>query len=89
MSIDDITLEEAEALFAFPKHLGDYENMPVLVAQGRFGPYVKFGEKYISIPRGEDPHAVDIERAIELIEMKKQEDAPLGEYEGVPYTKGK
>lgn len=88
-SIDDITLEEASALFGLPKDLGMYEEKEVIVGQWRFGPYVKFGEAFISIPRTEDPLSVDMERAIELIEAKKIEDAPVGHYDGEPYTKGK
>ncbi len=88
-SIDDITLEEALGLFGLPKDLGLYEDKEVMVWQWRFGPYVKHGEAFVSIPRSEDPLAVDIARAIELIEAKKVEDAPVWYYEGEPYTKGK
>lgn len=88
MSLDTITLEEAMGLFSFPKNLGAYEEKEVLVAQGRFGPYIKFDEKYVSIPRGEDPHAVTLDRAVELIEEKRRADAPIGEYNGEPYTRG-
>lgn len=89
MSIDDITLEESLGLFSFPKDIGSYEDKSLIVGQGRYGPYVKWGEAFISIPRTEDPHAVDEARAIELIEAKKQADAPIGEYEWVGYTKWK
>ena len=89
MSIDDVTLDEALKLFQFPKEIGTYEDKLLLIGQGRFGPYVKWGEEFVSIPRGEDPHAVDETRAIELIEAKKQENAPVGFYQDVPYTKGK
>ena len=89
MSIDDITFEEAIALFSFPKHIGEYEGQPLVIAQGRYGPYVKWGESFISIPRDTDPHSVDVEKAITLIEAKKIENAPVGYYDGEPYTKGK
>ncbi|MEO7764996.1 MAG: topoisomerase C-terminal repeat-containing protein, partial [Ferruginibacter sp.] len=56
---------------------------------GRFGPYVKFGEQFISIPKGEEPSAVTLERAIEIINAKKFEDAPIGFYDEKPVTKGK
>jgi DNA topoisomerase-1 len=88
-SIETITLEEALELFKFPLTLGEYEGEEVYVNTGRFGPYVKFGEAYISIPKGEDPLEVDMERAIELIEEKKQADAPIAQYESKPVTKGK
>lgn len=89
MSIDDITLEQALTMFSFPKEIGEYEWKNLTIGQWRFGPYVKWGEDFISIPRSEDPHAVDQTRAIELIEAKKIENAPVGYYEGEPYTKGK
>jgi DNA topoisomerase-1 len=59
------------------------------LGQGRYGPYVKWGEEFVSIPRSEDAHAVTRERAIELIEAKKVENAPVGYFDGEPYTKGK
>jgi DNA topoisomerase-1 len=88
-SIETITLEEALDLFKLPLTLGEYEGEQVYVGTGRFGPYVKFGEQYVSIPRGEDPLEIDMDRAIELIEEKKKTDAPIAMYEGKPVTKGK
>ena len=87
-SINLITLEEALELFKFPKTLGDYEGAEVVVALGRFGPYVKFNEAFVSIPKDEDMGAVDLERAIELIKEKQAADAPIAEYEGLPVQKG-
>lgn len=88
-SIETITLEEALDLFKLPFSLGEYEEKEVIVGVGRFGPYVKWGDnKYISIPRKEDPLSVDKERAIELIQEKKKADAPIAEYKGEPVTKG-
>ncbi len=87
--IEDVTLEQALTLFSFPKDIGTYEDKPLVIGQGRFGPYVKWGEAFISIPRTEDAHAVDQARAIELIEAKKIEDAPVGIYDGEWYTKWK
>lgn len=89
MNIDDITLEEALEMFSFPKEIGEYEEKPLVIWQWRYGPYVKWGEAFVSIPRSEDPHAVDLTRAIELIEAKKIEDAPVGTYEWEGYTKWK
>jgi DNA topoisomerase-1 len=88
-SIETITLEEALDLFKLPLTLGEYEGEQVYVNIGRFGPYVKFGEQYISIPRGEDPLEVDMDRAIELIAEKQKADAPIALYDGKPVTKGK
>jgi DNA topoisomerase-1 len=50
-SIDDIKLEEALKLFSFPKHIGKYEDKDLIIGQGRYGPYVKWGEEFYSIPR--------------------------------------
>jgi len=88
-SIETITLQEALDLFKLPFTLGDYEGSEVSVGAGRFGPYVKHGDTFISIPRGEDPLTVDMERAIELIKEKQEADAPVGYYEGKPVSKGK
>ncbi len=88
-SIETITYEEAQALFQLPLTLGEYEGQEVSVNVGRFGPYVKLGEQFISIPRGEDPLEVSIDRAIELINEKQKADAPIAQYDGKPVTKGK
>ena len=87
--IEDVTLEQALTLFSFPKDIGSYEDKPLSIGQGRFGPYVKWGEAFVSIPRGEDAHSVDKARAIELIEAKKIEEAPVGSYQWEWYTKWK
>ncbi len=88
-SIETITLEEALDLFKLPLSLGLYQEKEVVVNSGRFGPYVKWGEQFISIPRNEDPLTVDMDRAIEIIQEKQQADAPIGFYEQKPVTKGK
>jgi DNA topoisomerase-1 len=88
-SIETITYEEAMDLFKLPLTIGEYEGQEVSVNLGRFGPYVKWGEEFVSIPRGEEPLSVDLERAIELINEKKLADAPIATYDGLPVTKGK
>ena len=88
-SIETISYDEAMELFKLPLTIGEYEGQEVAVNLGRFGPYVKWGEEFVSIPRGEEPLTVDLERAIELINEKKQADAPIATYEGLPVTKGK
>jgi DNA topoisomerase-1 len=88
-SIETITFEEAIELFKLPLNLGEYEGMEVLVNIGRFGPYVKWGEQFISIPKGEEPSDVDLQRAVEIITAKQVEDAPVGFYDTKPITKGK
>ena len=87
-SLETITFEEAIDLFQLPKDLGTYLDKDVSVAIGRFGPYVKFGDKYVSIPKGEDPMTITLARSQELIDAKLEEERPIGTYQGVPYTKG-
>ena len=87
-NIVTITLEEALELFKIPFDLQDYEGKPVSVGIGRFGPYVKFGETYISLPKGEDPFSVNQERAEEIIREKQKTDAPIDSYNNEPITKG-
>lgn len=87
-SIAKITIEEALELFKFPKTIGEYEGHEIVVAQGRFGPYVKFEKMFVSIPRDEDMGSVDLNRAIELIKQKQAADAPIDEYENMPVQKG-
>ncbi|MFT3844136.1 MAG: type I DNA topoisomerase [Lacibacter sp.] len=88
-SIETISLEEALDLFKLPHSLGEYEGQEVTVNIGRFGPYVKFGDQFVSIPKGEEPLEVTMERAVELIREKQSADAPVAFFEGKPVTKGK
>jgi DNA topoisomerase-1 len=88
-SIETITLEEAMDLFKLPLNLGEFEGKELSVNAGRFGPYIKWGEQFISIPKGEEPTEVDFARALEIIKAKQVEEAPIGYYEGKPITKGK
>lgn len=88
-SIETITMEEAMQLFSLPRTLGEYEGQELSVNVGRFGPYIKLGEQFISIPKGEDLHEMELERAIQLIGEKQLADAPIGFYNELPVTKGK
>ena len=74
-TIDTITLEEALKLFELPRTLGTFEDVDVVVAVGRFGPYVKHGSSFVSIPKTLKPQDITIEEAIELIEAKRKEEA--------------
>jgi DNA topoisomerase-1 len=87
-NIGTITLDEALGLFMLPKNLGEYNGEEVEVNNGRFGPYVRFGKLFISLPKGEDPLDVTLERAQELINEKQQADAPIGTYKSEPIQKG-
>ena len=88
-SIETISMEEAMQLFSLPRTLGEYEGLELSVNIGRFGPYIKLGEQFISIPKGADLHEMDLETAIRLIQEKQEADAPIGYYDTLPVTKGK
>ena len=75
-------------LFKLPRKLGVYEGEEVLANVGRFGPYVKFGEKFISMDKGESAFEIEMDRAIELIIAKQKADAPVAMYEDMEVTKG-
>ncbi len=87
-SIETITYEEAMALSNLQGTLGSYEGKELSAGVGRYGPYVKWGDEFVSIPRGTDLATVDTEMAIEFIKAKQKADAPVGEYNGKPITKG-
>ena len=87
-TLGNITYEEAMDLFKLPKTLGEYEEEEVIVANGRFGPYVRFGKSFVSLSKDENPMSVTMDRAIELIEEKRKADAPIAEYEDLPVQKG-
>jgi DNA topoisomerase I len=88
-SMETISYEEAMELFKLPKDMGEYQNVPVSIGAGRFGPYVKYGEQFISIPKSIDPLEITKEETIQLIKEKLKEDAPIGFYKELPITKGK
>ncbi|MFT3917979.1 type I DNA topoisomerase [Cloacibacterium sp.] len=88
-NINTITLEEATDLFKIPFDLQEFDGKPVSVGVGRFGPYVKWGETFISIGRGTDPFSVTQEVAEQFIKDKIEADAPVATYKGEPVTKGK
>ena len=74
-SIETITLEEALELFKFPRQLGEYEEKVVTIGIGRFGPYVRHNSKFVSLKKDiDDPATIDLDRAIELIEEKREAD---------------
>ncbi len=87
--LNTITYEEAMDLFQLPKSLGEYEKLPVEVNNGRYGPYVKFGDQFVSLPRGTDPLSVELDDAIVLIKEKQKADAPIYMYKDLPVQKGK
>ena len=72
--LETITLEEALDLFKLPREIGDYEGKKVSVAIGRFGPYIRHNNVFVSLPKTDDPYSVDLTRATELIEVKREKD---------------
>ncbi|NCB70058.1 MAG: type I DNA topoisomerase [Bacteroidia bacterium] len=83
-SIESITLEDALELFKLPRKLGEFEGKEMTVAIGRFGPYIRHASAFYSLPKTDDPMEVTTERAIEIIESKREEEknrliATLGE----------
>jgi DNA topoisomerase-1 len=88
-SVSTITLEDALELFKLPFSLDNYQDKEVSIGVGRFGPYVKWGETYISLPKNEDPLSVNMDRAIQIINEKIDADAPVAHYQNLPVTKGK
>jgi DNA topoisomerase I len=73
--IENISIADAMELFKMPRDLGLFEEKPVMINIGRFGPYVLHDKKFVSIPKGEDPYEITLPRAIELIETKRISDA--------------
>jgi len=87
-SIETITFEEAMNLVGGQGTRGKYEEKEVSVNVGRFGPYVKWGDEFISLPKGTDLGTVNLETAIKHIKQKQIADMPVGTYDGKPIIKG-
>ena len=87
--LGSITYEEAMDLFKLPRTLGQYEDEDIEVNNGRFGPYVKYGKKFVSLAPGQDPISIELKDAIELIKEKEIADAPVYHYKDHGVTKGK
>jgi DNA topoisomerase-1 len=87
-SLNTITYEEAMDLFKLPRKLGVYEGEEVEANVGRYGPYVKFGKKFISMEQSDNAMEITMDRAKELIIAKQKADAPITNYEGKDVTKG-
>ena len=87
-SLASITYDEAMELFKLPRKLGVFEGEEIEANVGRFGPYVRFGKKFVSLEKGESAFDVDFDRAVELIKEKQKADAPIYTYEDKEVTKG-
>ena len=87
--ISKITLEETLELFKLPCYLGDFENEKIESNTGRYGPYIKHNNLFVSLPKGLNPLQISLDQAIELILEKRRADAPISNYEGHDVSKGK
>lgn len=88
-TMETITLEDALECFQLPRTLGELEGQEILVNTGRYGPYVKYGEAFISLPKSLDPFDITLEEALAVIHAKLEADKPVAMYENMPVTKGK
>ena len=73
-SMENLSLEEALELFKLPRTIGSFEDSDVVIGAGRFGPYIMHAKKYVSLPKSEDPMTIGLERAIELISAKREQE---------------
>ena len=90
--IETITLEEALKLLEFPRNVGQYEGVEILVLKGRFGPYIKYGDKNISLPRGKDPLRIGFEECAALVQgaLESATASPLiCEFPGIQVLNGR
>ncbi|GAB4039310.1 type I DNA topoisomerase [Spirosoma jeollabukense] len=89
--IETITLQDALDLFTLPREVGFFEDKPMTIGIGKFGPYVKHDDKYVSLTKEDDPYTIDEDRAIQLIQQKRAESVSeaLGEFEGKLVSTGK
>ena len=90
-SIFTITLDEALQLFdkALPITLGEHEGEEVVVADGKFGPYVRLGKTFASLPKGADPFSLTLEEAIALVEQKQNASLPIHEWGEIKVLRGR
>lgn len=78
--LETISLEEALDLFKLPRSLGEHQGKEIIISIGRFGPYIKLGEEFISLPRTEDPYTIELDRVIEILDAPRL-PRTLGNYE--------
>ena len=87
--IESVSLDQALSLFELPRTLGEFQGETLEANNGRYGPYIKFGKKFVSIPAGKSPTSISLEDAIVIIEDKIKADAPIHVYENMDVQKGK
>ena len=87
-TIQSITIQEALDLFKLPRKVGEWEGKEIIASIGRFGPYLRYDKKFISIKKSdeEDPFTINLEKSIELIKKKNQEDKDrlIANFDGDP-----
>ena len=88
-TLENISLEDALILFKLPRKVGDYIGNEIMANNGRFGPYIKYADSFVSIPKDISPFDIDLDMAIELIQEKEKANMPIHEYKNFPVTKGK
>ena len=81
--IESVTIDQALSLFELPRTLGEFQGETLETNNGRYGPYIKFGKKFISMPGGKSPTSISLEDAIVIIEEKIKADAPIHVYENM------
>lgn len=74
-SLETITLEEALDLFKLPRNLGEYEGKPLIVGAGKFGPYIRYDNTYVSIPKDKDAMTITFEEAVQMLKDKEEAEA--------------
>ncbi len=88
VSMEEVDMETALPLFDLPKVLGEIDGQETAVGIGRFGPYVRWGETFVSLPKGADPHSTTLDDAKVLVAEKKKADEPVMTYKALPVTQG-
>lgn len=90
-SIFTITLDEALALFdkSLPITLGEHDGNQVVIADGKFGPYVRYGSTFASLPKGTDPFSMTMEAAVALVEQKQQSALPIHDWGEIKILRGR
>ena len=88
-NLEKISIDEALMLFKLPRKVGDFNGNEITANNGRFGPYIKYANSFVSIPKNISPFEIDIEMAIDLIKEKEKANMPIHEYKSFPVTKGK
>ena len=88
-TLENISLDDALMLFKLPRKVGDFNGNEITANNGRFGPYIKYANSFVSIPKEISPFEIDLEMATELIKEKERANMPIHKYKDFPVTKGK